>query len=82
VGPFCCVTVSSVISLSKGMNSSMMSSRMSPRLPLHPYSQACSSSSGVRTSDCPLPEEDISGLTTHGKPIRAAAAFSSSNDLA
>lgn len=37
---------------------------------------------GVRTSDCPLPEEDISGLTTHGKPIRSAAAFSSSNDLA
>ena len=27
------------------------------------------------TSDCPLPEEDISGLTTQGKPIFAAASL-------
>ena len=50
-----------------------MSSRISPRLPLHPYSQACSSSSALFTSDCPLPEEDINGFTTQGKPILAAA---------
>ena len=49
---------------------------------LHPYSQACSSSSALFTSDCPLPEEDINGFTTQGKPILAAAAFSSSNVLA
>ena len=30
----------------------------------------------------PLPEEDISGFTTQGKPIFSAAAFSSSRDLA
>ena len=51
-------------------------------LPLQPYSQACSSSSALFTRDWPLPEEDISGFTTHGKPIFSAAAFSSSKDLA
>ena len=39
-------------------------------------------SSALFTSDCPLPEEDISGFTTQGKPIFSAAAFSSSRDLA
>ena len=33
-------------------------------------------------SDCPLPEEDINGFTTQGKPIFSAAVFSSSKDLA
>ena len=28
----------------------------------------------VRTSDCPLPDEDITGLTTQGVPMAATAA--------
>ncbi|EJX08572.1 hypothetical protein EVA_03318 [gut metagenome] len=56
----------------------MMTSAMSPRLPPKAYSQACAKSSADFTNDCPLPEEDIKGFTTHGKPISAAFAQSSS----
>ena len=28
----------------------------------------------VRTSDWPLPDDDMTGLTTHGRPIRSIAA--------
>ena len=37
---------------------------------------------GVFTRDCPLPEEDINGFTTQGKPIFSEAAFNSSRVFA
>ena len=39
-------------------------------------------SSGPFATDWPLPDEDIKGLMTQGKPIFSAASFNSSNDLA
>ena len=33
-------------------------------------------------TDWPLPDEDINGLITQGKPIFSAASFNSSKDLA
>ena len=34
------------------------------------------------STDCPLPDDDITGFTTHGNPIVAIAAFISSSDCA
>ncbi|KAF1055971.1 MAG: hypothetical protein GAK41_00250 [Burkholderia gladioli] len=39
-------------------------------------------SASSRTTDWPLPDDDITGFTTHGKPIDAIAALNSSNDCA
>ena len=46
------------------------------------FDVATTAVAAIFTSDCPLPEEDINGFTTQGKPIFSAAVFSSSKDLA
>ena len=82
VGPSFCVTVSNVISVSNFINSSTITSLTSPRPLAEAASHAFSISASVLIVDCPLPEEDIRGLTTHGIPILATALFSSSSEEA
>ena len=54
----------------------------SPREPSMAYFHAFSMSSSVLITDCPLPELDINGFTTHGIPVTATPAFNSSKDVA
>ena len=75
-------TVSSVISTSKSTRPSTMTRPRSTRPPSAARRQAAPSSSGRRTTDWPWPEEDMTGLTTHGNPTRRAPAASSSGDEA
>ena len=71
-------TVSSVISASKSTNPSTITRPRSTRPPAAAARQAAATSSRDRSTDCPCPEDDTTGLTTQGKPIRRAAAPSSS----
>jgi hypothetical protein len=48
------------------MKPSTMTRLARTRPALSAYCHARSSSSGPRTTDWPLPDDDIAGLTTHG----------------
>ena len=74
VGPAFCVTVSSVISVWNGTNPSTMTVAPPARPPVAAYSHAFWRSPSSRTTDWPLPEDDMRGLTTTGSPRPLAAS--------
>ena len=73
-----CLMVSRVISTSKGTKPSTITRPAPARPPSCAYDHDDSTSSAERTTDCPLPEEDMTGLTTHGMPISSTAERNSS----
>ena len=75
-------TVSRVISVSKRTRPSTITRPRSTRPSSAACRQAASSSSNERTTDCPCPEEDMTGLTTQGSPTSSAPARSSAGEEA
>ena len=60
------------------MNSSTMTVCLSPRMPSIAYFHDFAMSAALRATDCPLPLLLITGLMTHGNPMRSIARASSS----
>ncbi|MNG13562.1 hypothetical protein D3C84_972480 [compost metagenome] len=71
-----------MISELKSTNASTITSITSPREPATAYCQAFSISLSVFIVDCPFPDEDIKGFTTHGIPTSCTAFCNSSAELA
>ena len=67
-------TVNKVISKSKSIRPSTITVVVSTRPEDWAYAQALAASSRASIIDWPLPDEDITGLTKTGRPMRCAAS--------